>query len=560
MNQSTTQEASNRNEQVSIIGAILYSEQVQSGRFSLRKALAKKGVADTKAVVESLRQQIEMSIYNGCEHHAVAMFDLMQKTDEWPQAGKDRVYAAFMRSILHLPAEQETSFRDYQKFDEEIARLRTIHGLDELSVDALRAKITNIHFDVLGKKFNSVETRAINRQLEIVGSRKRFMGGSSGGQKSLIYGLARSRRIGPYHVHFMDAEEMHSPNQTNYLVGLIIGEDVVIRRQVCEYVLHMKWMPELAGDPWFGCGSAPENVIADSMRKQFLALIGATSKKELLARKNHFLDLMTENLLHHEVAHDAMRKNLSNLEVAVAIGLDYHRDSTIHIVAEVMTELQPGNGTVMGPIAHIVQTALRDGDPLLARQQLWLYLCDAWFYDTDTTFMYPYSDLLFALLLPYLEPAGEVDFAGLGRDLPALYGELLVWYREMLDDAHGKLLGLTYEEEGVTKTYDDLKASVTGMLNFLRKYGEHPPLTDPLDIERNYWINLFGQVQRRCPDVIESIERHIESHAADLHRRVLDRLGNTHGDTLRAAILEGMMLRGYGNGLEINPDCNAILL
>ena len=44
-----------------------------------------------------------------------------------------------------------------------------------------------------------------------------------------------------------------------------------------------------------------------------------------------------------------------------------------------------------------------------------MYLSDVWFYNTEDTYMYTYSDLMVLILIRYLMPNNDIDFDKLER-------------------------------------------------------------------------------------------------------------------------------------------------
>ena len=53
---------------------------------------------------------------------------------------------------------------------------------------------------------------------------------------------------------------------------------------------------------------------------------------------------------------------------------------------------------------------LSESDKDMAEIMFWVYVCDVWFYDTELTYMYSYSDCMLLLIARYLNKDYSIDF------------------------------------------------------------------------------------------------------------------------------------------------------
>ena len=56
-------------------------------------------------------------------------------------------------------------------------------------------------------------------------------------------------------------------------------------------------------------------------------------------------------------------------------------------------------------------------DMIRATRMYYMYLSDTWFFNTEDTYMYTYSDLMALILIRYIKEDQSIDFAKLEKDL-----------------------------------------------------------------------------------------------------------------------------------------------
>jgi len=256
---------------------------------------------------------------------------------------------------------------------------------------------------------------------------------------------------------------------------------------------------------------------------------------------------MMENLVYHEVAHDALESSLSDMEMTVMDGISSQQESILSVMTEILTEFQIEHQGVKGPIKNIVDTAITEGNELKAKQLLFIYLSDAWFYDTDTEFMYAYTDILFTLLLPYLGPKGEFDFTGLYKDLPEIYHFMSKWYRDSVTDIFLRLKKINTIKDGKKVTYTSIETNVRNGLVLFRALTKAPMITDEKEAQGNYWINFFGYLKSNYPQELNTIFDAVHQKESELARLLLTKYGNNNNTgTLREFVQSRMQELGYG--------------
>ncbi len=527
---------------------IILSPSIQSDKVTLRQLIEKKQLGSPDKIIEGLCHHIETKIFASFEFYALAMYRVMEQKNDWTDAGQDRVKLSFLRLLLNLPTDQDISFSDYSKFDQVLAEKNKIYQIDSFSQDELEIKIKHPEVHVLGILYRCSDTNELNHLLEIVESSRRVIMGASGAWRSLLIGIARTKKIAGYSIHFFQTEEMRTPNNVHYIVGVIEQKEIAIRQEVCEYVFFNKWVPIFDGDLFqieAMQADAPQD-IAEAIKRQFADLLGVGDRDEMIAKKDQFIELMMENLVYHEVAHDALESSLSDMEMTFMDGITSQQETILSVMTEILTELQIEHQGVKGPIKNIADAAITEGNELKAKQLLFIYLSDAWFYDTDTAFMYPYTDILFSIILSYLGPKGEVNFIGLYNDLAGIYHFLSKWYMESVADIYAMIKNIKFMDGGRDISFVSLEKQVRNNIILFRVMNQLEPLRDK-DEQGNFWINFFPYLKSNYPTEFNAIINRVVQKESELERLLLAKFGNnTHTGTLRVFVQSKMQELGYG--------------
>lgn len=533
---------------------ILFHPKIQNGELTLLEVLEKTKVKNPNKIIDVLREVIETKIYATIEYYAVAQYTYMQKTNNWTEAGQDRVKLSFIRLLLNISVDKEVGFSDYSKFEEIISEKQTEYLVNDFSPKKLEKIINYPSIELLGKEIFYTDNKTVNRILEIVGASRRLMMGDSNGLKSMIYGCANVVKYGKYDVFYFFKEDMRTPNAVQYIVAVIDGTFIGIRQEVCRYVFYNKWIPIFDYDMFQmeSFSTLDEESVAESIKKRVAELYEVESSEAFEKKIDDFIYDMSENLVYHELSHDNLDDgNLSQTELMMADGLSGEGESILSILTEVMTEWLPKINNVSGPIKNMVDVYFK-GDQKRAERMLLMYMSDAWFLDTDTTFMYPYNYVMFVLLLKYFKKDKEFDFAGLYKDFDSNFNFLTEWYRSTLSELYVKVKKITYQDEGKKKTFDDMKKHVEELVARIKEDIYEIEYNDEQK-EYNFWANFFTQLRRKDKKVLQDIFDFLESKSDDLYTKLMKVYASSkdqekYGSDVRSYVINKMM--GVGFSLE----------
>ncbi len=502
----------------------LFSDIIQNREKTLRQFLVEK-VKDPGKVIESLREVIEAKIYAHIDHYAVIQYALMSQSNQWTDAGMDRVKLSAIRLWLQIPVKDEVAFSDYSRFEEFITKKLSDYQLIGLTAEDLKWQLKSLKLELLGKHFDQHSMDKVNNLLEIVESHRRVMMGLSGAYHSMIFGVAKTVPFGKYKLHFFAKEEMRTPNAVHYIVALIEENQIAIRQEVCQYVFYNKWVSALEKDLFMveSMRGQDEENIAEGIKQVVFKAFGATDEDSFLTKEDEFISLMMENLVCHELAHDAMEDmQLSDTELTIVESLATKKETILSVVNEILTEWMPQVNDIRGPLLNIAEIGI-SGDSLKATKMLYMYLSDAWFLDTDTQFMYPYTDHMFALLLPYIQEKGLIDFIGLRNAIKSSFELLLNWYRGVISEMVRKIKSMTINDHGEMRNFEYIRDRSFVLRDMY--FGEDSTLTDRQK-EFNLWMGYFSFVEDRDPSQLQNLFSFVSAKEQDLQRLVMQRFAS----------------------------------
>lgn len=536
---------------------ILFHSSVLEKKIPIKTILDKKNIHYTVVELDQLRDNIEIKIMACVEASAIAQYLYMQKEGVWTDAGIDRVKLSFMRLLLDIPVDQEISFQDYSRFESIIEQKAHVYQLDTLDDIQLKFLVLFPKFYILGRTIEYTDATVLNRILEIVGSCRRLMIGEAGIYKSMIFGQSRSVQFEKYNVHIFHKEEMRTPNMVHYIVAVIQEEEIGIRREVCQYVFHNKWITMFDQDMFSLEILTTDDVssISQGIKEKTIKAFGVDSRETFAEKETMFLDEMTENLVFHELAHDVMEEgSMTKSEELMVGGLSSVSETILSIMTEVLTEWTPRRQNVSGPIRNIVDTAMLRGNKEKATRMTLIYMSDAWFLDTDTEFMYPYNDIMFTLFMKYIDNEGQIDFVSMHSDLENIFSVLMEMFRDVVADLYVQVKSLSFTESGKFVSFEQFDKDVRGVMALVDKPAQFKEQTE-IGKEGNYWLNFFQQLKRRAPDRLEQLLDFLKTKEGLIYQQISKQFLDSnaqkqYGADLRSYVISRMKESGFHSSHE----------
>jgi len=530
---------------------IVFNENVPKGSISIEEILKKNKAADPQKIIRKLKDIIEARVYSTVYYYALVQYRMMEVSGEWTEAGKDRVKTAYMYLLLNISLDKDFSMADYDKFDAKIAEEYKRYELIGLNKDQLSKIMDYPEITILGEVFRQNQTKDINNILKAVSSPRRIIMGSTGESKSIIFGAVDHIEYMKYDLYYIHKEDIRTPNCVHYIVAVIEDDQIAVREEVCKYIFLKKWKTVSEGDLFFMnyMSSMPEHSIAESIKKRTVDCFMIDRDNTLEESQQDFVNLMKENFVWHELAHDALEDtDINDMELAIVDGLTTVKENFLSVLQEVMVEWYPEHNGVKGPLKNIVDTALKQ-DKNKADVMLNMYLSDAWFLDTDTKFMFPYTYIMFALIQPFIEEDGQFDYTKMYAEFTKVYKFLADWYKETLSDIYVQLKKISYTDNGKKKSYVDLEKDINQMMDLYEKKVIKKERTEKKRIG-NFWINFFTQLKMKDISSLNSVFTYLEDREKQLYETlktmfINDEKGEYSNKEIKECILDSMQKKGF---------------
>jgi hypothetical protein len=478
-------------------------------------------------LIKEFASLLEKNVFVFVEYYALCQYMDMEKNNNWSSAGKDRVVSSFLRVIMNCSSDDSelVNHNLYDKFIERKQELIEIYKINELSPEKLADFLRNPYFYFLDEKISFTQGEYLNKLFYAIGSKKRIIMGSGSGVTSMIFGIANSFRYNHFDAHIFTKEEIRTPSAVLYIVGFIDKNQIAIRREVSEYIFQNKWLSVIENEEanFMSTFLDEEYIIAEELKMKAVEYFQQKDNTDVLKRKNEFIDMMTENYLYHEISHDLVEEqNLTEEEASLVEGLGVMGENIISIMNEVLTEWMPNNLDSKGPIKNIIDIAFLKSNKQKALSMLFMYLSDAWFLDTDTKFMYPYTYIMFLTIFKYFEQ-DDFDFATLYNDFSDIFEFLMKQYRDLLGKIIIKLKSMNYISSKKQKTFQEFYDSVVILQTVVKELKNTNEKMTEKNFLNNIWINVFSQMRSVYPDNFETLTKYLEEIKEELYQKLVNK-------------------------------------
>jgi hypothetical protein len=330
-----------------------------------------------------------------------------------------------------------------------------------LSLEKIQHKIQNFEWNILDEKIPILDSHKLNTFFRFIESNLYFQSGIYGKDLSYFFGEGQFY-ADPYPTIYMSKEWLRSPNTVLSIAAVIGYQEIIIRKEALLYVYYQKWDPLLTlsqdqiDENRKRLNSISEEHVAELIRlnvrnlyqlyvPSFLnkAKFEITTENKIVLQnsfifqefKNTLVKDLFDIILQHELGHAVIQYhtlNLENATLAAALGSSYQ--NSLLTCLEILAEIAPSFSKIKGPLLYI--SNLAETDLLRARCLYWLYISDAWFYDTKDQHMYAYSDILIFIMQHYIQDK-TIHFHRLLQDLQSkrllslIYDEVILQLNEV---------------------------------------------------------------------------------------------------------------------------------
>ena len=233
----------------------------------------------------------------------------------------------------------------------------------------------------------------------------------------LIYGKGRLKKYHGYTVTFVKKEYIRTPNNVMSMAAIIGHQNIYVRLESLSTIFAQKWlqifdynefeMLTIHSDPFWN--------IAEGIKQKVLELYNINEKEELIAKEKTFINDMSETILYHELGHGIIQHNILPFELgAIGEASKIFGENIYTAILEFLADFSPVHDKLMGPIQNMIKISKTDKNR--AKRMYLMYMSDTWFYNTEDTYMYTYSDLMTLILIRYLKE-DDIDFKLMEKEL-----------------------------------------------------------------------------------------------------------------------------------------------
>ncbi len=355
----------------------------------------------------TIQTQIETDLIRQATYFALLQFWQHEQTGVWGEVGEDASRLSFIRIILNLPEDMTVESSHISQFNTQLPQLYADFNITEVPLHAIKDRLGEYRFRLAGMEFQLHDSEWINQLLQFVGSDLCLQSGDYGHERELILGHGQIHQCDEYRVVDLTTEIMRTANMVTSLAAAIGHNQIFVRHISLQGIFQLKWESFISYPYPFH--DRTEFEAGHQLKKLTCAAYGIRSKSDLADHKSEFLKDMRENILFHELGHAVIQHRLLPLRIATfseASKIISH--PLIHSLLELLAEIAPHNGAILGPLWNIIQVAKES--PLRATRMFWMYVSDTWFFDTPDDYMYFYSDLVALTFSTAIHPDGTMDF------------------------------------------------------------------------------------------------------------------------------------------------------
>lgn len=368
--------------------------------------------------LDALIKRVETRLSDQITYFSYLMYHHMETSGDWGEPGEQQVKVAFCRNVLKIPSENPIDPLDAASFTYQVAEKITELKINTLSAEAAKSEMKQYKFQFFGKNFEIYKSVEINRIVRFVGSKWFLHGGQYGASQEFILGEGKKTQKQGYDVIYLTKELVRTPNNVMSMAAIIGHRNIYIRMEALRTIFAQKWLQmfsqseeekaKIKANPFWDVG--------EKIKEKVLILYDISDVETLKNTEKQFLKDMAETILYHELGHGIIQHSILPLELgAIGEATKLYGENIYTAMLEFLADFAPPEDGLAGPLHNMITVSKTDSKR--AHCMYFMYLSDVWFYNTEDTYMYTYSDLMCLILLKYVDPKGQVDFSGLEADL-----------------------------------------------------------------------------------------------------------------------------------------------
>jgi hypothetical protein len=448
------------------------------------------------AELKHFTHKLEKTIYNQVFYYAHLMYHYMTISNDWGEPGEQQVKITFCRNLLKIDPNIHLDESHAKTFElmvtENIKRLK----INDYSAEHSRQQLRNFKFNLFGQMFEIYKANNINTFLKFAGSNKFLHAGQYGSQMELIFGSGTSKDYREYTVTHVKKEYIRTPNNVVSMAAIIGHNNIYIRLESLKTIFAQKWlqifnysevdMISIYSDPFWN--------IAEGIKQKVLEIYNINTREDLIENEQKFIKDMSETIFHHELGHGIVSQNILSHEFsAIGEASKFFGENIYTAILEFLADFSPSINGIHGPIQNMIEISKKNRSR--AVKMYLMYMSDTWFYNTNDTYMYTYSDLITLILIRYLTP-NDVDFDTMEKELlypseTSHFNRILTLYNNDILELKTICENATFDISGNTMNFTKIRSY---LIEQFRKNDGFVHV-ETYEFLVPFWSNIFGYIQ-----------------------------------------------------------------
>ena len=420
-----------------------------------------------------------------------------------------------MQNAVKKQPNESLLYEDEAQFQTQLEEGYEKYQLTALSAEQLLKEYEFFKIDLFGYTIDPSKLNMLNNFLTFFNSKKLFIAIAYGLEKLYIYAEGSFRLIGNHRIFDIKQELFRTPNVIVSLAAFSGNRDVYVRQDALLTIFYQKWMPYFKHN-YIEMEGADANRISEGIKQQTLLAFEATDEVSLEAKKKDFIKDMRETITYHELGHVVVQYDILKQRTAtISEGTKVLGETIVMALVEILADFAPKVYDLMGPMQNMVTIAKTDLKR--ATRMFYMYASDIWFFDTQDTYMYLYSDLMALILLRYIKDDQTIHFKKIEHDMlfckqedtkkeTCLFGFLLTQLERICTNIRQRLESTVYHLSNQDFEYYYIQQ---GLYSQMTKPGERLEKKSYV-VQERYWnllMTLFKMQPKPYKELMDEIDR-----------------------------------------------------
>lgn len=425
---------------------------------------------------------------------------------------------------------------------------------DSVSVDDIRFCLKKYFFSILTEKFELNNIQKLNQYLAFFECKFMIYYEFSSGMDMLIFSKGkRSIYKKQFSLLQMKDEVIKTFNVVDALVASTSTVITMVREHAMQQIFQQKWVVFFRNQHTFSYNDF--YVISSAIKQKVISLYDSISPFNSNKTETLFIKDMSENVLNHEVGHLIAQSDVFEIEhIALCVSTEMVKETIFMAMWEVFADFAPQINDNVGCMKNICNIAKKD--EARANRLFYMYLSDVWFYDTADEYMFLYSDLMFLILLKYINEDQSIDYKGLEADL--MYRKTRTDIQKLsLVERVFELFSWSVQEIKLIAERAEYNFQVDNTFSYLVKVMKKispqyagPELKDNLQLQKTFWMNVVGYLKLLSEEGYKELNQYIDTQEKKILKKMMilscgKKKAESYGYDHRKYIVDRMKALGF---------------